>query len=522
MTLEEPPRLVESHRVAKPAQGSIAIAASTAERGRISLRIRGGTVACVLVGLVAVGCGGSGAEDAAETSGNADEATLDLSSLSVGIAQRDIDAADLFDSATGGVFAINTGLDAVTLFEMNAVEGGSGIEVLDRSADIAPPWDTFEGSEMASVGHGRSGSDHALVIAENHVSGQILTASSIDDGATWETALSADTRCGSHDQRTYVINGNVGSVSYEACDSGTPGLLWQAPLGSGIELTGAQLPIFTYTDTMCSTDEVAVLLHDEYDSNAAGDVYTLWTSGDGVSWRQIDVPGSFSTPQFSDQKWLSCTGDGFIAAAESSGWLFAADASFVSQFDTPEGADGFSVSHGYLFAWGFGIPLQISNDAGVTWNGVVGNLGDVTDAAASADGHVWILSDGDLYSSASADPVDDDIDTRAGMVGRPAGTAGRPQGNLDAPPFWMCVSGVADDDTLNLRSGPGVSNGTVHQIPPRWCDIYATGREAQVGDSTWIEVDFYDHLFHAIGWANSAYLREEPNPCYWEIDGCGL
>ena len=100
--------------------------------------------------------------------------------------------------------------------------------------------------------------------------------------------------------------------------------------------------------------------------------------------------------------------------------------------------------------------------------------------------------------------------------------AGPPQGNLDAPPFWMCVSGVADDDTLNLRSGPGVSNITVHQIPPRWCDIYPTGREAQVGDSTWIEVDFYDHLFHAIGWANSDYLREEPNPCYWEIDGCGL
>lgn len=383
------------------------------------MRIRGWAVACVLTGLVVVGCGGSGTEEAAETSENADETattvttiaesateqepeTLDLSDLSVGLALRDIDASDLVDSAAGGVFAINNRLDAVTLYELNAVDSGSAVEALDRSAEIAPPWGAFEGSEMASVGHGRSGSDHALVIVENQVSGQILTASSVDDGATWTTAFSADTRCGSHDQRTYIIGGNVGSVSYEACDSGTPGLLWQSPLGGGIELTGGQLPVFNYTDTMCSTDEVAVHLHDEYDSDAAGSFYSLWTSTDGISWGQIDVFGGFGTPQFSDEKWLSCTGEGFIAAAESSGWRFAADGSFIGQFDTPGGTDRFSTSHGYLFAWGLGMPLQVSDDGGVTWNEVAGTLGDITDAAASADGHIWVLSDGDLYSTASA------------------------------------------------------------------------------------------------------------------------
>lgn len=387
------------------------------------MRIHGGAVACVLAGLLVIGCGGAGSERAAEdsaqaaetggktteTSERADETTttvqeqvtVDLSDASAGIAMRDLDAADLVDSAGGGVFAVNTRLDAVTLYEMNALEGGAGVEVLDRSTEIAPSWGTFEGSEMSSSGHARSGSDHAIVIVENRVSGQILTVSSTDDGATWTSSSSADTRCGSHDQRIFIVGGNVGSVSYEACDSGTPGLLWQAPLGAGIELTGSQLPTFDYTDTMCSTDDVAVHLHSEYDSEAAGSFYSLWTSTDGLSWEQIDVPGEFGTPQSSDQKWLSCTGDGFIAAAQSSGWRFGANGTFIDQFDTPEGTERFTSSHGYLFAWGFGTALQVSDDGGTTWNEVTGPRGGITDAAASTDGHIWILSDGDLYSTAS-------------------------------------------------------------------------------------------------------------------------
>lgn len=97
-----------------------------------------------------------------------------------------------------------------------------------------------------------------------------------------------------------------------------------------------------------------------------------------------------------------------------------------------------------------------------------------------------------------------------------------PLGNPDAPPNWLCVVGVAEGDTLNVRSGPGTNLPVVHEIPPGACDSFATGRESMVEGSNWIEIDFYDHTFHIRGWINSSYVEQRPNPCYWEPDACGL
>jgi len=391
---------------------------TTGGGGRTGLRISRIALSCALAALLVNGCGGTEYQVVTETSLNIDDTFVPSTSgsepsavpepeapvsvgFSVGVVQEDFEASDLIESDSGSIFAINNRLDDVKLFELRLIDSELGVEVIDRSATIAPPWSSFEGNEMASVGHGRSGSDHALVISENRVSGQILTATSTDDGATWTTALSENTRCGSHDQRVYIVGGNIGSVSYEACESGTSGLLWQAPLGEGIALTGEQLPVFSYNDEMCSTDEVAVLFDDEYDPNTSSHPYSLWKSADGRSWEEINLPGTFSSPQ-PYEGWLSCTGDGFTVATKSGGWLFAVDGTFVGEFVAPQDTDRFSMSHGYLFAWSFwGGPLMISDDGGTTWNQVAGLSGDVSDAVASVDGHIWVLAEGTLYSSVS-------------------------------------------------------------------------------------------------------------------------
>lgn len=87
---------------------------------------------------------------------------------------------------------------------------------------------------------------------------------------------------------------------------------------------------------------------------------------------------------------------------------------------------------------------------------------------------------------------------------------------------YLCVTGVASDDVLNLRSEPSPNAVVVHEIPPHACDIHGTGRTQPFGDSTWIEVDFYDHVFHARGWVNARFVEERPNPCgTGDVEGCG-
>lgn len=69
----------------------------------------------------------------------------------------------------------------------------------------------------------------------------------------------------------------------------------------------------------------------------------------------------------------------------------------------------------------------------------------------------------------------------------------------DAP--YMVV-GVAADDVLNVRSGPGVDNGIVGTIPYSAINVAIVGEGVTVGDSTWVPIQ-YEFLS---GWINLRYL----------------
>jgi hypothetical protein len=66
----------------------------------------------------------------------------------------------------------------------------------------------------------------------------------------------------------------------------------------------------------------------------------------------------------------------------------------------------------------------------------------------------------------------------------------------------VAVIGVAHDDVLNLRSGPGADQDILAEIPNTYDGLVALGNTRDLGDSFWIEVD-YDGT---TGWVHFSYI----------------
>lgn len=66
------------------------------------------------------------------------------------------------------------------------------------------------------------------------------------------------------------------------------------------------------------------------------------------------------------------------------------------------------------------------------------------------------------------------------------------------------VIGVAENDHLNVRSGPGLSYATVGHIEWNAIGVETTGRHKVVSGATWVEVKTAE----GVGWANSYHLLE--------------
>ena len=64
------------------------------------------------------------------------------------------------------------------------------------------------------------------------------------------------------------------------------------------------------------------------------------------------------------------------------------------------------------------------------------------------------------------------------------------------------VSGVAEDDVLNLRAAPGASNDIVGELPPGTSPVVWLGPATRVGRTDWLEVR-YEQL---TGWASARFL----------------
>ena len=89
-------------------------------------------------------------------------------------------------------------------------------------------------------------------------------------------------------------------------------------------------------------------------------------------------------------------------------------------------------------------------------------------------------------------------------VSQPEITAAQPQ--TQAPPTTYAVTGVAADDMLNVRSGPGVQNMITGMLPPSATGIRPTGQSAQSADGgTWWQIAD-PALPGGTGWVNARFL----------------
>lgn len=66
-------------------------------------------------------------------------------------------------------------------------------------------------------------------------------------------------------------------------------------------------------------------------------------------------------------------------------------------------------------------------------------------------------------------------------------------------PAGLCVVGVAGNDRLNVRAGPGSRHAILDSLGPRACGVRRTGPCS----GNWCEID----TGRSIGWANMRYLR---------------
>jgi hypothetical protein len=92
------------------------------------------------------------------------------------------------------------------------------------------------------------------------------------------------------------------------------------------------------------------------------------------------------------------------------------------------------------------------------------------------------------------------------------GSTTTPPGDLPGEPVEiypyegavLAVVGVAADDTLNVRSGPGTDFDVVVELGPLSEDATATGHNRTVEDSFWAEVEADD----TTGWVNVLYVAQ--------------
>ena len=64
---------------------------------------------------------------------------------------------------------------------------------------------------------------------------------------------------------------------------------------------------------------------------------------------------------------------------------------------------------------------------------------------------------------------------------------------------------VASWDTLNMRSGPGVKNGVITELPHNAVGVRLTGAAKQVGRTHWVEVNWQGKR----GWVSKSYLGKQ-------------
>jgi hypothetical protein len=105
----------------------------------------------------------------------------------------------------------------------------------------------------------------------------------------------------------------------------------------------------------------------------------------------------------------------------------------------------------------------------------------------------------------TAAPTTGPTETRPVPPTVPGGTEVEPEPPVGPVVGDYAVVGVASDDVLNVRAGPGVSRAIVGTIPYNGLYVEVHAGDQQVDGSWWVPVVFRD----VSGWVNSHYLARQ-------------
>lgn len=114
-------------------------------------------------------------------------------------------------------------------------------------------------------------------------------------------------------------------------------------------------------------------------------------------------------------------------------------------------------------------------------------------------------------SSTGTDPSDPTSTTEATTTTSTTASDTTTSSALPGEPFegfaedgdQLAVMGVASDDKLNLREGPGTDQALLTRLGPLEDDLVATGRARALSRSIWYEVSTDDGV---TGWVNSSFV----------------
>ncbi|MCI0677700.1 MAG: hypothetical protein L0Z63_01465 [Actinobacteria bacterium] len=132
------------------------------------------------------------------------------------------------------------------------------------------------------------------------------------------------------------------------------------------------------------------------------------------------------------------------------------------------------------------VACGVAPDAGVTTTGATSTTTTTTAATSTTFGVTTTTTPATTTTSLS---------TTTTLAGQPV-DLGPADGDV------LMVMGVAHDDVLNLRTGPGVGQSILDGIEPTYMGLIAAGETRQLPGSFWTKVD------HAgtTGWVNLRYV----------------
>jgi hypothetical protein len=140
-------------------------------------------------------------------------------------------------------------------------------------------------------------------------------------------------------------------------------------------------------------------------------------------------------------------------------------------------------------------------------------------AIAAVTGLVIVLAGGELAEDDAQAPGDA---TSAPTATAPEGDEAEPAPEVrydTEPPANWDVTGVAAADTLNVRTGPGVTNPVTATLAPGTIELESSGRIAYVDGTLWREIKVPGAT---TGWVNARYLAEYAPPAVLDSIGIGL